>query len=65
MRHGGRCVICGYSRSLNSLHFHHFENNKSGNVANLISLSWKRAQEEAAKCKLICANCHGETHDES
>lgn len=59
---GGRCVICGYSRCVAALQFHHVDP-----ATKRFSLSLKgvaRALEvvraEAAKCVLLCANCHAE-----
>jgi transposase len=59
---GGRCCCCGYDRCVAALGFHH------------VDLSTKRFQiggrglaralhvlrEEAAKCVLVCSNCHAE-----
>jgi hypothetical protein len=63
---GGKCIICGYSKSLNSLCFHHREPKTK-----LFGLSketiWKKKWEdilsEVAKCDLLCTNCHGEIHE--
>jgi transposase len=59
---GGRCALCGYHRSPAALHFHHldpeaktFELSRNG-----VTRSIARAREEAAKCLLLCANCHAE-----
>lgn len=57
---GGRCQICGYSKCIAALDFHHSDaNSKEGEIS---SLGMERALEEAAKCILVCANCHREIH---
>jgi hypothetical protein len=58
---GGCCALCGYDRTPNNLHFHHVDpttKQYSVNMARGKSLAAYRA--EAAKCVLVCANCHGE-----
>ncbi len=59
---GGACVLCGYNRHVGALEFHHvdrsakaFALSHGGNARSLA-----RAQAEAAKCILLCANCHAE-----
>src|SRR5919202_292409 len=59
---GGACAICGYARSMAGLHFHH---RKPGDKAFALSakgvtLSLEAARREAAKCVLLCSNCHAE-----
>lgn len=61
---GGKCTKCGYNKSLNSLHFHHVNDDKEGNVSRLAAMGcFARARAEARKCVLVCANCHGEIHE--
>jgi transposase len=59
---GGSCRICGYSRSLAALHFHHLDPGEKrfsmGREGVTRSLAMMR--EEAQKCVLLCANCHAE-----
>jgi DNA-binding CsgD family transcriptional regulator len=57
---GGRCVACGFDAYAGALQFHHtdpstkaFEVSRQG-----ITRSLQRLREEAAKCVLLCANCH-------
>ena len=57
---GGACVRCGYSESPAALQFHHldpsakkFQISKQGSTIGLDAL-----RAEAAKCVLLCANCH-------
>jgi hypothetical protein len=58
---GGCCAVCGYDRCVVSLHFHHVDpatKDFTVNMARGKSLAAYRG--EAAKCVLVCANCHGE-----
>jgi hypothetical protein len=59
---GGECAICGYSRCLAALEFHHRErSSKSFSVAARgVTRSLTEAREEARKCVLLCGNCHAE-----
>jgi transposase-like protein len=59
---GGRCVICGYDRHIGSLQFHHLDpHQKRLSVSrDGVTLSLTAARAEAAKCVLLCANCHAE-----
>jgi transposase-like protein len=59
---GGACVLCGYDRALSGLHFHHvnpeekeFALSRQGVTRSLVA-----ARAEAAKCVLLCSNCHAE-----
>ena len=60
--YGGRCVDCGYSTCPEALQFHHRDplskdfglGHFNGSLACLIA--------EAAKCDLVCANCHRIRH---
>lgn len=64
---GGKCSICGYNKCRNSLVFHHIDPSKKdfsisykGKTASINTL-----RNEARKCKLVCANCHGELHEKN
>ncbi len=59
---GGKCMICGYSRCINALEFHHLEKKKFGLSSRGITRSWQRIKSELDKCILLCANCHREVH---
>lgn len=61
---GGKCCICGYSKCLEALHFHHTApKNKNECVSRILhKKGLKAALEEAKLCKLVCANCHAELH---
>jgi transposase len=59
---GGRCALCGYDRSAAALQFHHLDPNTKSFGIGLrgATRSLARARVEAAKCVLLCANCHAE-----
>jgi transposase len=59
---GGACFVCGYSRDMRALHFHHLEPSLKRHEINArgAALALERLQAEARKCVLLCANCHAE-----
>jgi hypothetical protein len=58
---GGRCAICGYDRCQLNLHFHHVDPTTKAFSMNMgVGKSLASFREEAKKCVLVCANCHGE-----
>lgn len=60
---GGACAICGYSRYVGSLDFHHLD--PSQKDFNISSNRYKFSTElklELDKCVLLCRNCHAEVH---
>jgi|SRR5436305_4682794 len=59
---GGACALCGYCRHPAALQFHHVDpSTKSfGLGVRGITRSLEKLREEAAKCVLLCANCHAE-----
>jgi transposase len=59
---GGACVLCGYDRFVGALQFHHRDRaTKSFGIAGQgATRSLAALREEAAKCDLLCANCHAE-----
>jgi transposase-like protein len=59
---GGACVLCGYERCIAALHFHHVDPaaKRFGLGSRGLARSIKTLREEAAKCVLLCANCHAE-----
>jgi len=62
---GGRCEICGYRRSLRSLHFHHKDpQKKEFAISRMTKISESKLKAELDKCVLLCGNCHGEVHEE-
>lgn len=61
---GGKCIICGYDKSIRSLQFHHINPlEKDFGISSQLSYSLKRLKKEADKCILVCSNCHCEIHD--
>lgn len=60
---GGRCVRCGYNRSLAALEFHHLDpSEKDINISKKRFLDLERLKPELDKCILVCSNCHKEIH---
>lgn len=59
---GGKCVLCGYSRSYAALVFHHRipAEKEFGIASKGATIALDRLRVEAAKCDLLCANCHAE-----
>jgi Homeodomain-like domain len=59
---GGACALCGYDRSVAALHFHHVDPaTKAFDLSHRgVTRSLAAARAEAAKCVLLCANCHAE-----
>ena len=59
---GGRCELCGYDRCLAALQFHHVDpaTKRFALSQEGVSRSLSTARAEAAKCVLLCANCHAE-----
>src|SRR4051794_23391845 len=59
---GGACVLCGYDRSLAGLHFHHLDRGTKAFALSRrgVTRSMAAARAEAAKCVLLCSNCHAE-----
>ena len=59
---GGRCESCGYEGVPGALEFHHRDaSSKEFEIGNS-SASRSRRLIEAAKCDLLCANCHRARH---
>lgn len=61
---GGKCILCGYNKCIQSLDFHHVGNSKKdfGISDRGYTRSWERVKQEIDKCILVCANCHRELH---
>lgn len=62
---GGACALCGYDRYLGGLQFHHvdpatkcFSISREG-----VTRSFAELEREAAKCVLLCGNCHAEVEE--
>ncbi|TMK60881.1 MAG: hypothetical protein E6G53_17135 [Actinobacteria bacterium] len=59
---GGRCQLCGYSRYVGALQFHHLDPTEKAFSLSRggVTRSLEKARQEAAKCALVCSNCHAE-----
>jgi hypothetical protein len=58
---GGGCCVCGYDRVIGNLCFHHVDpSQKAFGITMAQGRSLAAYREEAKKCILVCANCHGE-----
>jgi len=61
---GGKCQVCGYSKCIAALHFHHLvPEEKSFALSSALSKSWILVLKELDKCVVLCANCHAEEHN--
>ena len=63
LQHG--CLDCGYNKAAIALDFDHLKD-KSHNISKMVAdgLSIDTIMVEAAKCEIVCANCHRiRTHD--
>ncbi len=62
---GGSCGICGYTRNMRALHFHHLDPSRKRLEINAkgVALSLAKLRAEARKCVLLCSNCHAEVED--
>lgn len=62
---GGKCSICGYSKCLGAMEFHHVNpSTKEFNldIRRLSNTCQEKLDIEAAKCIIVCSNCHAEIH---
>lgn len=62
---GGKCSICGYSKCLAALEFHHLDPSIKDFGLDSRKFSNTRQEKldiEAAKCIIVCSNCHAEIH---
>jgi len=59
---GGCCSLCGYDRHVAALEFHHVDPGAKAFGLSLhgITRSLEQLRAEAAKCVLLCSNCHAE-----
>jgi len=58
----GRCIDCGYARSLQALDFHHRNPAEKEFSISGFGGAWVKLTAEAQKCDLLCANCHRIRH---
>ena len=63
--HGNACIKCGYNKCLAALEFHHPDPTVKESKVIGTTLGIDRQRAEAAKCILVCANCHRELHFDS
>jgi hypothetical protein len=59
---GGQCEACGYKVTLAALEFHHRDRATKEFGLGTFSGTWERLVAEAAKCDLLCVNCHRRRH---
>lgn len=58
---GGGCSLCAYNRCAAALQFHHLDPElKRFSIGHGTTMSLAATRAEAAKCVLLCANCHAE-----
>jgi hypothetical protein len=69
LKKGKSCLICGYDRIYQILHFHHRDPSTkkfvcctNTNRMKSIIKNRKLLEEEIAKCDLLCPTCHAEVH---
>jgi len=60
---GGKCMECGYNKSVKALEFHHIDPHKKDFTISGKSYSINRLKMEVDKCILVCSNCHIEIHE--
>lgn len=63
---GGKCEICGYSKNISALDFHHINPDEKSfqlDARHLSNTNKESIIEEVNKCILVCANCHREIHN--
>lgn len=61
LENGGECKICGYSKYIGALEFHHLDPSKK-DLSYQSSKCWsiERIRKEVSGCVLLCSNCHRE-----
>ena len=61
---GGKCEICGYSKYIGALEFHHKDpSEKDFTIAKLRLTPFNdNIKKELDKCMCLCSNCHREEH---
>lgn len=60
---GNKCEVCGYSKCIAALEFHHVDpKTKDKRFSAWRKMAWKEVQAELDKCVLLCSNCHKEHH---
>lgn len=67
MQRGGKCESCGYNKNISALEFHHINPDKKEfqiDMRHFSNMKLETLQLELIKCKLLCANCHREEHNQ-
>ena len=59
---GKQCIICGYSKCIQALDFHHLHDKDFNLSDRNLKLDWIEIKKELDKCIVVCANCHREIH---
>lgn len=59
---GGKCVICGYSKYIGALQFHHVNPSEKSFTISGKTKAFSSLLAESEKCVILCANCHAEVH---
>jgi hypothetical protein len=61
---GNKCELCGYSKCIVALEFHHRNPKKKefSLSTNRMYHAWATVKKELDKCILVCSNCHRELH---
>lgn len=60
---GGCCIVCGYSKSVSALCFHHRDPDQKDFGVSAVTKAWNTVKSELDKCDLLCLNCHAEVHE--
>jgi len=60
--HGGKCILCGYAHPAGLTFHHRNPDEKLFQLDASVCKAYPTMLAEAAKCDLICANCHAEKH---
>ena len=62
---GSKCHDCGQSFPDCCYDFHHLDPTEINDVpSKILFCSWKRIEEELAKCVMLCSNCHRIRHNQ-
>lgn len=63
LEYGGKCSVCGYSKCVDALQFHHLDpTQKEFHLGESRGKKLETIKKELDKCVLLCSNCHVEAH---